>query len=146
MTTRTEKIDHSVFPEIVDRESGEVLTQEYVDAAYTREGRRVVGKEYPNPVPLMAPIGFREQEPIWEQIRRMVRGAMSEAAAADDMETEEEANDFDVGDDDFDPFSPWEEQFEPTQPWPARPEVQAAEEAVVAANASTEPAADPKAD
>lgn len=130
MTNRKEKVDHDVFPEVIHRDSGEVLSRVDVEYAYTREGRREIGMEFPNPVPLAAPFGFSEQPPIWEQIRAMVKRELSAGAEEAGYETEEEANDFDVGDD-FDPFSPWEEVFEPTKPWPAPPEVAEAEKKVV---------------
>lgn len=115
---------------------GEVIAHEDVLFAYTREGRRVIGKEYPNPVPLEAPLGFVPAEPLHLQIRRMVMRELSDQAAAEGFETAEDADDFDVGDD-YDPSSPFELDFEPTEPWPADPEIIAREQAAVAASASS---------
>lgn len=125
--------DHTQMPEIRDDTTGELLSEADVAFAYTREGRHVIGKEYPNPIPLAAPIGWRPTPPIWEQIRDMVRREMSQTAQAEGAESFEEADDFDVDNDDmYDPATPYEEVFEPTQPWPpATPEVQAAEEKTV---------------
>lgn len=54
-----------------------------------------------------------------DRIREVIRSELSEKAAANDFETFEEANDFDIEDDDFwDPETPYEEVFEP-EPDPA---------------------------
>ncbi|UDN67891.1 hypothetical protein [robinz microvirus RP_172] len=68
------------------------------------------GHEMPNPVPLAPPIGYVKQPTIAEQIRRAIAAASAEARNAG-AETEEEANDFDVGED-YDPTSPHENDFE----------------------------------
>lgn len=68
------------------------------------------GHEMPNPVPMQPPVGYRRQPTIAEQIRQQIRLASLEAAQAG-AETEEEANDFDVGED-MEPSSPWEHDFE----------------------------------
>lgn len=135
------KRDHSTFPEVVTSD-GEVLSEADVAFAYSREGRRTIGKEYPNPVPLEPPIGYIQQEPLHVQIRRMVLSErMAQEADAAGFDTPEEADDFDV-DDDYDPSSPWEEVFEPQQPWPARAEVQQAEVSATA-NSQSSSAPDP---
>lgn len=59
------------------------------------------------------PLGYEPSESLAEQIARAVRShAIQQAIADAGGETEEEANDFDVGDD-FDPTSPYEAYFEP---------------------------------
>lgn len=98
-------------------QDGEILEDHDVVYAYTREGRRVIGKEYPNPVPMEPPLGFVPQEPLHEQIRNMVLREMSAAASREELETAEEADDFDIGDD-FDPDSPYEMDFDPLGKWP----------------------------
>lgn len=115
--------------EIVDGETGEVISMETVEYAYTREGRREIGKEYPSPIPMEPPIGYVPAKPIHEQIREMVMRELSAQAADQDMETMEEADDFDVGDD-YDPSTPYEEVFEPTDPWPASRAVQVLEQRI----------------
>lgn len=117
------------YPEVVTPD-GEVLTSEQVAFAYTREGRRIIGKEFPNPVPMESPIGFVPMKPLHEQIREMVLREIGSQAEINGMETPEEADDFEVGDD-FDPSSPWELDFEPDQPWPGnRAVVQAEKDAI----------------
>jgi len=69
------------------------------------------GREKPNPVPLQPAVGYKRQPTIAEQMRMMIRQASVEAAMAG-AESEEEANDFDVGED-MEPHSPWENDFEP---------------------------------
>ncbi|UDN67493.1 hypothetical protein [robinz microvirus RP_32] len=68
------------------------------------------GREIPNPLPLAPPVGYKKSPTIAEQMRQMIRMASYEAAHAG-AETEEEANDFDVGED-FDPSTPYEHDFE----------------------------------
>jgi len=68
------------------------------------------GHELPNPTPMQPPVGYVRHKTIAEQMREMIRMASYEAAAAG-AESEEEANDFDVGED-MEPSSPWEHDFE----------------------------------
>lgn len=68
------------------------------------------GRELPNPVPMAPPLGYKKSMSIAEQMRQMIRTASYEAANAG-AETEEEANDFDVGED-MDPSTPYENDFE----------------------------------
>lgn len=101
-------------------EDGEPVSAALVEYSYTREGRHLIGVEFPNPVPVEAPFAQEPYEDIWVTIQRMVLDRArqeKEANEKEEFETEEEANDFDVGDD-FDPASPWEEVHEPTDPWP----------------------------
>lgn len=67
----------------------------------------------PDPTPVAPPLGYTRQPSITERIREMVRSEhLRQAAEAAGVETFEEANDFEVGDD-FDPASPYEEVYEP---------------------------------
>lgn len=66
------------------------------------------GHEVPDPTPVEWPAGVRRPETLTEQIQRMVRVAVSQQAAAAGMETFEEADDFDIEDEDGDPTSPYE--------------------------------------
>lgn len=68
------------------------------------------GREKPNPTPMQPPIGYKKQPTIAEQMRAAIRQASLEAAQMG-QETEEEANDFDVGED-MEPHSPWEHDFD----------------------------------
>lgn len=57
------------------------------------------GRELPDPTPIEIPVRFRGRpESLTDQIRRMVRNELSEAAARSGHETFAEANDFDVDD------------------------------------------------
>lgn len=71
------------------------------------------GREIVSPLPMDPPIGYSRSEPLALQIRRMV---MSEhlriAAEQAGVETFEEADDFEVGDD-YEPSSPWENDYDP---------------------------------
>lgn len=114
-------------------EDGEPVSQALVEFSYTREGRGLVGVEFPNPIPVEAPIPQQPHEPIWEMIKRMVLDhARKEKEGTDQEEydTEEEANDFDTEEGDFDPASPWEEHHEPTDPWPMSSAARQLEQAI----------------
>lgn len=134
--------DEEIKYEVVDRDTGEVIPPDRIAFAYTREGRRVIGREFPNPTPVAPPIGFVPQKPIYEQIRDMVRREMSLQAEDEEMETFEESDDFEVGDD-YDPTSPYEEQFEPEDPWPPTAAVRDAENAVAATRPEPAPVPTP---
>lgn len=113
-------------------EDGEIISPETVEYAYTREGRKEIGKEYPNPIPVEAPLQAAPYEPVWETIKRLVLDHArreKEGEDGEEMETAEEADDFDVGDD-YDPQSPWEEYFEPQDPWPMSTAARQLEQAI----------------
>lgn len=105
------------------------------------------GREYNDPTPMAPPVGYKRQPTMVEIIRAQVRDALlAKELAAQGVETFEEADDFDVGDD-YDPSSPWENDFDP----PIREVLQEAEKAVrerekKAKPATDEPPAKPKAD
>lgn len=65
------------------------------------------GKEYGNPKRLFE-VGLRRPLSIKEQIQQLMRVEMSKKADEAGFETFDEANDFDVDDDDGDPISPYE--------------------------------------
>lgn len=113
-------------------EDGEPISQALVEWSYTREGRHQVGVEFPNPIPVEAPLQGQPHEPIWEMIKRMVLDHArreKEGTEEEEFETEEEANDFDTGDD-YDPQSPWEEHHEPQDPWPMSSAARQLEQAI----------------
>lgn len=56
------------------------------------------GKEHPDQTPLSIPIGFKKPDRLKETIQRLVRTELSKQAMDNEMETFEEANDFDVQD------------------------------------------------
>lgn len=58
------------------------------------------GKEYPDPTPVSVPVRFKQSPSHYDEIKHMIRVAMSEHASSRDMETFEEANDFDLDYDD----------------------------------------------
>ena len=68
------------------------------------------GNEIPDNTPVAVPAGFRKQESLQDQMRRMIRTEMAMEAQAQGFESFEDADDFDV--DDLDPSSPYEEHFD----------------------------------
>lgn len=71
------------------------------------------GHEVPDPKPLSIPMGYKRPETLQEQVQRLIRSSMSEYAALQDAETFEEADDFDIEDDELDPSTPYEMEFDP---------------------------------
>jgi len=59
------------------------------------------GEELPDPTPVEIPAGFKEPESIQQLIARLVRVHVSDAAARHGFETVDEANDFDVDEEEF---------------------------------------------
>lgn len=59
-----------------------------------------LGQELPDPTPVAVPLKFQRQETLDEKIRRFMRNAQIQRdLSLAGFETEEEANDFDVDDD-----------------------------------------------
>lgn len=58
------------------------------------------GRELPDPTPVDIPAGFKRPETLAEQIKRMIRTDMSSFAESQGAESFEEANDFEVDEDD----------------------------------------------
>lgn len=78
------------------------------------------GRELPDPVPLAPPVGWHAQPSMFEHMREMIRGeALRAYAEAQGDESFEDAQDFDVDDDDF-PQSPHEGDFDPLEDLQAR--------------------------
>lgn len=72
------------------------------------------GEEVLNPVPMEPPLGYRRTPTLSEQIAMQVRQMKLELLQDDSIEeTDEEADDFEVGDD-FEPLSPHENDHVPT--------------------------------
>lgn len=62
------------------------------------------GRELPDPTPLEIPAGMRRPESLEDQVRRLVRTHMSRQAVAEGNESFEEANDFEIPEDDAEHF------------------------------------------
>lgn len=71
------------------------------------------GHEIPDPQPVEIPARFKRPETLAEQIRRVTQGALSLQAQEQGFESFEEAEDFEIDDDSFDPSSPYEEIWDP---------------------------------
>lgn len=80
------------------------------------------GKEYPDPVPLSADIGYEPPPDLMTMIRTMVHSeAAKHVLQQAGIETIDEADDFEIEDDPLDPLTPYEAVFMPKVP-PATPE------------------------
>lgn len=73
------------------------------------------GKELVDPTPMQIPVGFIRPEPLSAQIQRLVRSEISRRATEEGYESFEEAEDFEIEDEYFDPSSPWEMNFDPEE-------------------------------
>lgn len=72
------------------------------------------GQEILDPNPIEVAAGFRRPETLQESIERIMRVSEVVAQARSGYETFEEADDFDVPDDDtFDPDTPFEQVYDP---------------------------------
>lgn len=58
------------------------------------------GQELPDPAPLAIPLGAKKPETLVEMMRRLIRQDLSRHAQEEGNETFEEANDFDIEEDD----------------------------------------------
>lgn len=70
------------------------------------------GEEVLDPVPLQPPLGYKRSPTLSEQILQQVRHAKLEEAA-NVLETDEDADDFNVGDD-YEPLSKYENDHIPS--------------------------------
>lgn len=96
----------------------ELLIQEAVEHIRRHKTNRdkltTKGEEIINPRPMAPPIGYKKQPSMVEIVQNMIKSERLKQLAIDNgLETLEEADDFDTGEDDFDPSSPWEGEFEP---------------------------------
>lgn len=89
-------------------------TEEHTRVPSAREKRLdESGREIVSPLPMEPPVGFKRQPSMVDIIREQIRSArFAEEAAREGMESFEEADDFDIGDD-YEPNSPWENDFDP---------------------------------
>lgn len=71
------------------------------------------GHEIGDPKPVAIPSGFTRPETLAEQVQRLVRTTVSQAAEDHGYESWEEANDFDIEDDPIDAATPFETYFDP---------------------------------
>lgn len=72
------------------------------------------GEEKGNPTPMQPPLGYKKTLSLHEQIAIQVRRMKLELLRDEDVtETEEEADDFEVGDD-YEPLSKWENDHMPS--------------------------------
>lgn len=76
------------------------------------------GSEIPDPNPMQPPVGYNPQPSLAQQIRQMIiSDRLAREAAEAGMETFEEADDFEVGDDfEEERHSPYEGNFDPMTP------------------------------
>jgi len=90
------------------------LTVEEYAAKLMRKGLNADGSPILDPVPMAPPIGYKKVPSMVEIVRDMVRSERLAQEARDaGHETFEEAEDFDIGEDDPQLHSPFENDFDP---------------------------------
>lgn len=77
-----------------------------------RLSRLVGGKEIFDPTPVAVPVNWKKPRSIQQMMAKYLADA-NEYAKREGLETFEEAEDFDVGDDEANFESPWELDFDP---------------------------------
>lgn len=91
------------------------LTLEEYAAKLMAKGLHADGTPVLDPVPMAPPIGYKKQPSMVEIVRDMVRSErLAQEAASADLETFEESEDFDVGDEPGMPATPWVAEFDPS--------------------------------
>lgn len=81
----------------------------------------LLGQEVPDPTIVDPPLGYVAQPDLMELMRRMIRTELSQAIDESEVETFDEADDFDIDDDPVDISSPYEEYFDPAPGAPKGP-------------------------
>jgi hypothetical protein len=90
------------------------------DGVQATSGIGFDGREYPDPVPMSPPAGYEPPSDILQMLETLFRRGKAVLEAAQ-VETEEEANDFDCEDDPVDELTPYEAVFNPPAAPPAAP-------------------------
>lgn len=81
-----------------------------------------LGREHPDPVPTEVPLHMKAAPQLDQLIKNFVRRELSAIADSQQYETFEEADDFDLAEDDFDDQqTPYEAVFDPDQSPPGAP-------------------------
>lgn len=68
--------------------------------------------EYPDPVPMEVPTNLSAPSGMRQLVHQLIRQELSEFAASQEMETFEEADDFEIEDDPLDPLTEYEKVFD----------------------------------
>jgi len=104
---KKEPVTEPQFVDIIDPSTGEVLKCPVGGSVF------INGVEFPDPTPVALALKFKKPLSIQEQMMQMIRADdFRKALLNRDVETFEEADDFDVDDDSFDPTTPYEQDFD----------------------------------
>lgn len=100
--------------ETVDKKTGEVINEEHSRGLASLNAR---GEEILDDTPLALPIGFKRPQSLQERMRYLLRNELIQRDLdAAGIETFEEADDFEVGEQDPLEGTPYEDHFEPEIP------------------------------
>lgn len=110
--------EHDKVAEKIREEEREKLIALYTEIAISNSEEygflNVRGHEVPDPTVIEPPLGYVPQPDLMEQMRAMVRNELSRIAEANEHETFEEADDFEIEDDPVQLQSVWSNDFEPS--------------------------------
>lgn len=76
------------------------------------------GEEMMDPTPVALPIAFKRPESVGQMMQRLIKNHYSKVAAAEGLDSFDDADDFDIGDD-VEPKSPYESDLDGTDALPA---------------------------
>lgn len=117
--------DHDKIAERKRDEALNALIDHYMEIAVSGSDEygflNVSGHEVPDPTIMEPPLGFVPAPDLMAQMRSMVQNELSRIAEAQELETFEEADDFDIEDDPVDYSSPYELYFDPAPGEPPGP-------------------------
>jgi hypothetical protein len=111
------------------------------DGVQVSSGIGTDGREYPDPVPMSPPAGYEPPSDLMMMLEQLFRRGKAVLEAAE-IETEEDANDFDCEDDPLDELTPYEKVFNPP-PEPAPPAKDITPAAAAPSQTEATPAAEP---
>lgn len=103
------------------------FVEEMIPATFDADGVQVSsaigsdGKEYPDPVPMSAPLGYEPPVPLGDMMKMMIQEQLRPENDFEIEDSEEEANDFETDDDRPDPLTPFEQVFVPKVPLKPEP-------------------------
>lgn len=85
-----------------------------VNPQYHPDGKKynAAGEELMDPTPVALPMHFRRPESINDMMKRLIKTHLSKAAAAENSESFEEADDFNVEGEEKEPTTPYEDDLE----------------------------------
>lgn len=103
--------------DIVNKKTGEIIYEEREEHTHGLSAYNQLGQEVPDPRPVALPVGFKRPKTVQETIKDLLRNEdLKKALAVHELDTFEEADDFNTGEPDPMSGTPYEDCFEPDIP------------------------------